>query len=106
MNANIGNKINVIADKIVRTVRPEKIILFGSRAWGTPNADSDIDLFVIKKTNRSTRDVAREIDASIWGSGMPVDVIVYTPENVEKRLAMKDFFVSDVMQKGKVLYSA
>ncbi|MBI5413483.1 nucleotidyltransferase domain-containing protein [Candidatus Peregrinibacteria bacterium] len=83
-----------------------KNLLFGSCAWGTPKHDSDIDLFIIKKTTLPTREIAQKIDASLWGRLMPIDVIVYTPESVERRLVMGDFFIGDIMKKGKILYSA
>lgn len=102
----IFRKLNNITHQIVAKFSPEKIILFGSYAWGTPGTDSDIDLFIVKKTKRSTRDVAREIDESLWGSFLPIDIIVYTPENAKKRLRMKDFFINDIFSKGKILYSA
>ena len=101
----ISQKIQEIADKIARQFEPEKIILFGSYAWGNPSPDSDVDLFIIKKTDRSTREVAREIDNSLWGVMMPIDIVVYTPESVNKRLRMEDFFIENIIHKGKVLYS-
>lgn len=100
----IEKQLNEITDKIVRQFEPEKIILFGSWAWGQPHQDSDVDLFIIKETERSTREVAREIDGALWGRTTPLDLLVYTPVQVEKRLRQHDFFVRDVMEKGKVLY--
>lgn len=96
--------IDEIARKIVREFRPEKIILFGSHAWGVPTEDSDIDLFIIKDTNKSTREVARDIDGALWERTIPLDIIVYTPEKVAKWLKMGDFFISDIIHKGKILY--
>ncbi|MBI4128017.1 MAG: nucleotidyltransferase domain-containing protein [Parcubacteria group bacterium] len=94
-----------IINTIVTHVAPEKVIMFGSYAWGTPSRDSDLDLFVIKKTDRSTREVAREIDGLLWGRTTPIDIIVYTPEQVAGRLKQGDFFIHEVLNKGKVLYA-
>lgn len=102
----VSQKLQEITDKIVRQFEPEKIILFGSYAWGNPSPDSDVDLFIIKKTDRSTREVAREIDNSLWGIVMPIDIVVYTPENVDRRLQLGDFFIKDILHKGKILYSS
>lgn len=101
---SVENEIQTIAQKIAQEIDPEKIILFGSRAWGEPSPDSDVDLFVIKDTGRSTRDVAREIDGLLWGRTLPVDIIVSTPEKVDRRLQLGDFFIRDIISHGKVLY--
>lgn len=98
-------KLQKIVQKIAKEFKPEKIILFGSRAWGKPTPDSDFDLFIVKETRRSTREVAREIDGSIFPRPFPLDLIVYTPEQVKKRLKIDDFFVQDIINRGKVLYA-
>lgn len=95
-------KIAETAQKIAREFKPEKIILFGSWAWGKPGPDSDVDLFIIKKTD-NTRDTARKIDRLIFPRPFPLDLIVYTPEQVERRKKMGDFFIRDILTKGKVL---
>jgi predicted nucleotidyltransferase len=97
-------KIKKVVDKIVQEFQPEKIILFGSWAWGKPDKDSDVDLFIIKETE-NTRQTAREIDGSIFPRPFPMDLIVYTPKQVEKRKNMRDFFIRDILKKGKVLYA-
>lgn len=102
----VEQRLQEIAQRIGRQFQPEKIILFGSYAWGKPGSDSDVDLFIVKKTDRSTREIAMEIDSFLWGEMIPIDIIVYTPESVERRLRMEDFFIRDILTKGKVLYSA
>lgn len=97
-------KIKEVVNKIVKEYQPEKIILFGSWAWGEPGPDSDVDLFIVKRTDRSTREVAREIDGSIFPRPFPIDFIVYTPEQVEKWREV-DFFIRNIFTKGKVLYA-
>ncbi len=100
----IEQKIREVADKIVAEFRPEKIILFGSYAWGQPGPDSDVDFFIVQSTNRSTREVAREIDGFIFPRPFPMDFLVYTPEQVEK-WRDADFFIRNIFTKGKVLYA-
>lgn len=95
--------IQEVAGMIAKKYQPEKIILFGSYAWGKPHQDSDVDLFVIANTE-NTRETAREIDGSVFPRSFPIDLIVYTPSQVKKREQIGDFFIRDILTKGKVLY--
>lgn len=105
MNRNlVEKKIREIVDAIASKHRPEKIILFGSWAWGEPGPDSDVDLFIIKDTE-NTRKLAREIDGSIFPRPFPIDLIVYKSDQVKKRQVAGDFFINDILNKGKVLYA-
>lgn len=97
-------QIKKVADRIVQQYKPEKIILFGSHAWGKPNPDSDVDLFVMKRTNDSVIERHKKVGRLLFGSGFPVDVLIYTPSQVEKRLQMGDFFLKNIISKGKLLY--
>ncbi|MFH0771304.1 MAG: nucleotidyltransferase domain-containing protein [Candidatus Omnitrophota bacterium] len=105
-NLNARAMIRRMAKKIVQQYRPEKIILFGSYAWGRPNKHSDIDLFIIKKTNK------RHIDRSVKireildeENGMfALDPIVYTPGETKKRLKMGDDFIKKIITQGELLY--
>lgn len=97
-------QIKKAARRIAKEYNPEKIILFGSYAWGKPHKDSDVDLFIVKETD-NIRECAREIDGSIFPRIFPIDLIVYTPEQVEKRKKIGDFFVKDILKKGRVLYA-
>ena len=103
MKKNIFEKLKEVANFIARKHKPEKIILFGSWAWGKSGPDSDVDLFIIKET-KNTRKLAREIDGSIFPRPFPLDILVYTLEQVEKRKKMRDFFIKEILEKGKVLY--
>lgn len=98
------DKIKDVALNIVRQFHPEKIILFGSWAWGSPGPDSDVDLLIIKETD-DTRRMAREIDMSLFPRPFPIDLIVCKPSQAEKRMHMGDFFFHDIFDKGTVLYS-
>src|SRR4030042_5171193 len=100
----IDEKIKEVVEKIVKEFEPEKVILFGSYAWGKPTADSDVDLFVVKETD-NTRETARKIDGSIFPRPFPLDLVVYTPDQVERRKKINDFFIKDILDKGKVLYA-
>lgn len=90
-------------DQIVQKFAPEKVILFGSYAWGEPGPESDVDLLIIKETN-DTRALARAIDHELFDRRFPIDILVYKPDRIALRLEIGDSFVRKVMQHGKVLY--
>jgi uncharacterized protein len=96
-------KIKDLVAVIVEGFDPERIILFGSWAWGSPGPDSDVDVLVIKKTNNS-RQLARQIDGSLFPRLFPLDILVYNPDQLEERTRSGDFFVKDILDNGKVLY--
>lgn len=101
----ISEKIKNIAEKIVKEYQPEKIILFGSYAWGEPTEDSDVDLFIVKESAKQRIDRARELRMRLIGNKFPpIDLLIYTTEEMKKRVAIKDFFINDIIKKGKVLY--
>ena len=81
---------------------PDRIILFGSYAYGTPHADSDVDILVVMPA-RNQIDQAVKIHLAILPP-FPLDLIVRTPTNMKWRLAEGDSFLREVVTKGKVLY--
>ena len=94
-----------LAKKISETFHPEKIILFGSNAWGEPNKDSDVDLFIIMETDEPRLPKrAIEILKKCHPRTIPVDMIIRTPKEVEERLISGDPFIRKIIQEGKVLY--
>jgi len=98
--------IKQISEKIRKEYHPEKIILFGSRAWGKPRRDSDIDLFIIKRTKD------RHIDRSVAvrdiledeNQSFSFDLIVYTPAETRRRIRLGDDFIKKIVNEGIVLY--
>lgn len=101
----IQEKLQEVVNKIVKEFQPEKIILFGSFAWGEPDPDSDVDLFIVKET-RNTRETARKISRLIFPRPFPMDIIVYNPDKTKERLIRGDFFLKDIFSKGKLLYES
>ena len=104
MNIDFEKEIESIAAQIIEKYKPEKIILFGSAVNGQLGLDSDVDLLVIKKDTPlygadRIRELSRIIDRNI-----PVDFLVYRPEEFQKRLEMGDPFLKAVLKEGKVLY--
>ncbi len=99
--------ITTLVEKIKTAYHPEKIILFGSYAYGTPSEDSDIDLLIIKDTPDRPIDrrvVVRKI-ISDPGRRVPFELIVLTPEEVQNRLKIGDQFLQEIVENGEVLYA-
>ncbi len=105
MGEEMKKKLKEITDKIVREHKPEKIILFGSYAWGKPTEDSDVDLFIVKETD-NVQNTEIQIDSSIFPRPFPIDIIVYRPKQFKERLERGDFFIKDIFSNGKVIYES
>ncbi len=93
--------------RIVSELRPEKIILFGSYAYGNPTPDSDVDLLIIIETNGKEKEIYRAASMLLYPRQFPVDIIVKSPKEViEAVQGGKDnsFFIREIIKKGKVIY--
>ena len=98
-------QIRQVSDEIARRFQPERIILFGSYAYGTPTEDSDVDLLVVMPFEGRTAKQAIEIRSAVY-AGFSMDLIPITPERLKYRLEIEDFFLREVVEKGKVLFEA
>ncbi|MEA1936547.1 MAG: nucleotidyltransferase domain-containing protein [Patescibacteria group bacterium] len=96
-------ELDKLSKQIIKKYQPEKIILFGSLAEGNLRKGSDIDLLVIKKSDKDYWERAEEI-AEIIDIDVPCDVLNITPKELKNRLAVNDFFIGDIINKGKVVY--
>ncbi len=100
---DITREIDSITSQLIEKYKPEKIILFGSAAWGGGKVH-DIDLLIIKSnTPHYGIERLRELDGLI-DRHAPLDMLVYRPEEAQERLAMGDPFIKKIFQDGKVLY--
>jgi len=95
-------EIRRYARQVAELFDPEKIILFGSYAYGTPHADSDVDILVVMPA-RNQIDQACRIDDAVTPP-FPLDLIVRTPKDLAWRLAEGDSFLREITSQGKVLY--
>src|SRR4030042_941696 len=100
----VQEKIEELVSRIVERFRPEKIILFGSHARGTAGQDSDADILVVMPVKGSKRKKATEIDVALVGLDLPVDVIVVTPEELERNKNQIGTIIYPALKEGKVLY--
>ena len=97
--------IRLLAHQIVDRFHPQKIILFGSYAYGQPRPESDIDLLIIMKTELRESKQALEI-RQFLNPLFGLDIVVYTSEKMEQRLAWGDSFLSEIIERGIVLYES
>jgi predicted nucleotidyltransferase len=101
-SGEIQNYCNAIA----RAFEPERIILFGSHAYGKPGEDSDVDVLVVMRHvrrhgRRPSLAIRRKISAAF-----PVDILVKEPEEITKRLREGDSILREIVEKGRVMYEA
>jgi predicted nucleotidyltransferase len=96
--------IRRFARRLAERFKPEKIVLFGSHAYGRPHEGSDVDILVVMPT-RNELDQAAKISVTL-DPPFPLDLIVRTPHNMQWRLAEGDWFLREITSKGKVLYEA
>ena len=94
--------IRLYAREVAEKFHPDKIILFGSYAYGTPHDDSNVDILVVMPA-RNQIDQAVRIDRVI-DPPFPLDLIVRTPKNLKWRLEEGDSFHTEIVSKGKILY--
>jgi len=96
-------EIKRFTDQVAREFHPQKIILFGSYAYGKPSAASDVDLLVIMRHKGHPAYKSVEIRGKVRAS-FPLDLLVRSPAKVRERLRLGDWFIEDIFEKGKVLY--
>ena len=102
---NIKREIRKLCDQIAREFKPEKIILFGSHAYGAPTPDSDVDLLVVMPLEGATWQQAIKIRDKI-DPPFPLDLLVRTPQQIAERVALEDFFMREITERGKLMYEA
>lgn len=98
-------QIRAFSEAVAREFRPQKIVLFGSYAYGNPTEDSDVDLLVImpfeRKQGRKSLEIRQRVPAEF-----PLDLIVRTPQFITQRLEWGDCFTREILSKGKLLYES
>lgn len=108
----IIKKTRPIIERLVERLRagyaPERVILFGSHAYGAPRPDSDIDLLVVKETTAGPLDRWTEVRRILSDPSRTVglEVWVVTPSELAARLEAGDQFVAEIIERGEVLYAA
>ncbi|MEG4532558.1 nucleotidyltransferase domain-containing protein [Microcoleus sp. T2B6] len=99
------NTIMELSRAIANKFKPQKIILFGSYAYGNPTEDSDVDMLVVLSSDgnnlRKTWEILNQTQPNF-----AVDLLVRTPSEIEQRLAWNDLFLREIIEKGKVIYES
>jgi predicted nucleotidyltransferase len=95
-----------IVRRVVKTAQPERILVFGSAARGEAGPESDIDLLVIKKGVYHRRRLAQQIYVNLIGIPVPVDVVVVTPEDIERFKDSVGSIIPIALEDGVEVYGA
>lgn len=95
--------IQQYCDAIAAAFQPQKIILFGSYAYGKPTEDSDVDVMVVMPRKRFRRDLGVRVRTQVPAS-FPVDVLVEPDDRLERRIRDRESFILDVTERGRVMY--
>ena len=101
----IPDQIKKMVNKIRVSCSPEKIILFGSYSTGKITFNSDVDLLVVLNTDLRGAERIRMISRLIYPRSLPVDIIVKTPDEIEKSKKRIDPFINDILETGIELYA-
>ncbi len=103
---DFASALETILRRIVEGYQPQKIVLYGSLAWGNPDKDSDIDLLIVKESNETPlqRRVQVRRVAAEAGRRIPFSPLVLTPNELQHRLAMNDSFYHQIVKQGQTLY--
>ena len=98
--------LDEIVRRIVEVAQPDQIILFGSAARGEMGPDSDLDLLVVKADVPHRRRLGQAIHRNLFGVGVPVDIIVVTPEDIQAFQDKVGTIIGPAHKEGKLLYAA
>jgi uncharacterized protein len=93
-----------IVRRIVTALHPEKIVLFGSYAYGKPSGDSDVDLLVILETHARPVDRYLAVSRLLRPRPCPLDILVKTPNEIREGVKQGSAFIREIITQGRVLY--
>ena len=96
--------LDEMVQRIVTRFHPDRIILFGSYAKGTPTADRDLDILIVMPVEGSRRSKANEIDLALSDRTIPLDVIVVTPDQFEHQKDAIGTIVRAAVREGRTIY--
>jgi predicted nucleotidyltransferase len=98
------NQLEEITRTIVKRFNPVRVVLFGSHARGQETEESDLDLFVEMETDLRPPERAIQVSAVFGLRSWPMDVVVYTPSEVERLKKVRGTLLSTIEAEGEVLY--
>ena len=97
--------LQTITNRIAEAINPQKIILFGSWARGEGGPHSDVDLLIIQESTLPRPQRYAQVRRLFWGMGIPMDILVYTPEEFARYQSVPGSFTHTVAREGRVLYA-
>ena len=99
--------IEAVKNSLIEVYNPREIFMFGSFVWGTPDSESDIDFAVILDSSElSMIDRMRLATDILWEAGVPIDILVYTKEEIERRAQYPSTLQYRILHEGKKIYEA
>lgn len=101
---NMLKSIEEIKTRLVERYNPDRIILFGSHVRGEAGEESDIDLLILKDTKDRPIDRRVQVEKILADRSMPLDIVVYTPQEIRYLFSMGSPFVEEIIETGRVLY--
>jgi len=106
MNERIKQVLSEVVGKLKNEYNPLKIVLYGSYAYGTPTEDSDIDLFILKDTNKRRVDRFVDVKEIVYNPErkIPISPLIYNPNELDERVKLEDDFILEILNKGVILY--
>jgi predicted nucleotidyltransferase len=104
MISNKENLFKEIVRRIVEVAHPDKVVLFGSMARGENNPSSDIDILVIARSEEPRHRRSAKIYGALSNLIFPMDIVVYSPKEVDEWSGVKQAFVTTALREGRVLY--
>lgn len=96
--------LSEVVRRVVEVANPDKIILFGSYAYGKPHKESDLDILVVMESDLPRYKRSVPIYKALADLFVPLDILVYTPQEIEAWRDVPQAFITSVLKKGKVLY--
>ena len=104
VSLQIESKLKDVTDRIVEAFDPDRIIIFGSHAYGQPTPDSDVDLLIIMDSDERPAARTAQVSRALRPRPFPMDILVRNPDEIERRLEMGDYFIRQVLEQGRVIY--
>jgi len=100
----VSESLPTVVQQIVQVLRPEKIVLFGSYAYGIPTPDSDVDLLVVMESEASPLERYLSVSRLLRPRQFPVDIVVKTPTEIRHAWEVDDCFIQEILSRGEILY--
>lgn len=98
------NLLRVIVDRLVKTIDPDRIVLFGSRARGDERSDSDLDLLVVKDSDDPPHRRVIPAYRALTGIGVPKEILWRTPAEINDWAGVQNYVATRALREGRVLY--